>query len=170
MNLASDCQASSLSEQCRRIVRLAIDEDLGDVGDLMKLVQAAAGVRAIPDARARLAHELADCLWSVMVLADLHGIDLEQAFLETMDALEELRLQLLFELFHGLAHDVRLAEGVDAHVVAGRVHPLDVLLALPYAEPDAPPTSAPGVDAGGARRCDVVPVPEPATRRLDLRG
>jgi NTP pyrophosphatase (non-canonical NTP hydrolase) len=61
---------------------------VGDVGDLAKLVQAAAGIRAIPDARARLAHELADCLWSVLVLADAYGIDLEGAFLETMDALE----------------------------------------------------------------------------------
>ena len=62
---------------------------VGDVGDLMKLVQAAAGVRAIPDARARLAHELADCLWSVLVLADAYEIDLERVFLETMDALEQ---------------------------------------------------------------------------------
>jgi NTP pyrophosphatase (non-canonical NTP hydrolase) len=62
---------------------------VGDVGDLMKLVQAAAGVRSIPDARARLAHELADCLWSVLVLADLYEIDLEQAFTKTMDELEQ---------------------------------------------------------------------------------
>jgi NTP pyrophosphatase (non-canonical NTP hydrolase) len=62
---------------------------VGDVGDLMKLVMACAGVRAIPDAKAKLAHELADCLWSVLVLADAHGIDLEQAFLRTMHEIEE---------------------------------------------------------------------------------
>jgi NTP pyrophosphatase (non-canonical NTP hydrolase) len=62
---------------------------VGDVGDLMKLVVACAGVREIPDAKAKLAHELADCLWSVLVLADVHGIDLEQAFLRTMQELEE---------------------------------------------------------------------------------
>jgi NTP pyrophosphatase (non-canonical NTP hydrolase) len=62
---------------------------VGDVGDLAKLVLAAAGVREIPDHRARLAHELADCLWSVLVLAHLHGIDLERAFSRTMDELEE---------------------------------------------------------------------------------
>jgi NTP pyrophosphatase (non-canonical NTP hydrolase) len=60
---------------------------VGDVGDLVKLVQAKEGVRAA-DADARLAHELADCLWSVLVLADRYGIDLERAFLETMDELE----------------------------------------------------------------------------------
>jgi NTP pyrophosphatase (non-canonical NTP hydrolase) len=61
---------------------------VGDVGDLAKLVQAASGVRAIPDAQARLAHELADCLWSVLVLSDAYGIDLERAFVQTMDELE----------------------------------------------------------------------------------
>lgn len=61
---------------------------VGDVGDLMKLVQAKAGVRAIPDADAKLAHELADCLWSVMTLARLHEVDLEAAFTSTMDELE----------------------------------------------------------------------------------
>lgn len=53
---------------------------MGDVGDLAKLVQAHAGVRAIEDCRAKLAHELSDCLWSVLVLADKCGIDLEGAF------------------------------------------------------------------------------------------
>ena len=61
---------------------------VGDVGDLMKLVQAAEGVRAIPDASAKLAHELADCLWSVMTLARMYEVDLEAAFETTMDELE----------------------------------------------------------------------------------
>ncbi len=61
---------------------------VGDVGDLAKLVMAANGRRYIPDAEQKLAHELSDCLWSVIVLAHLHGIDLEQAFLQTMDDLE----------------------------------------------------------------------------------
>lgn len=58
---------------------------VGDVGDLAKLVAAAEGVRAIPDLQARLAHELADCLWSVLVLADAYGVNLEAAFADTMD-------------------------------------------------------------------------------------
>lgn len=63
---------------------------VGDVGDLMKLVMAKDGLRAGPtDLDARLAHELADCLWSVLVLADACGIDLEQAFCRNMDELDK---------------------------------------------------------------------------------
>lgn len=61
---------------------------MGDVGDLMKLVQAKEGVRVIEGADAKFAHELADCLWSVMVLARLYDVDLETAFIRTMDELE----------------------------------------------------------------------------------
>jgi NTP pyrophosphatase (non-canonical NTP hydrolase) len=60
----------------------------GDVGDLAKLVMAASGVRNITDAHQKLAHELADCLWSVVALADAFDIDLEEAFSQTMDDLE----------------------------------------------------------------------------------
>lgn len=62
---------------------------VGDVGDLAKLVTAMEGVRSIPDARQQLAHELADCLWSVLVLSHLYDVGLEQAFLQTMDQLEQ---------------------------------------------------------------------------------
>ncbi len=61
---------------------------VGDVGDLMKLALAREGVRAIPDAAEKLAHELADCLWSLLVLADAYEVDLQRAFLRTMDELE----------------------------------------------------------------------------------
>jgi NTP pyrophosphatase (non-canonical NTP hydrolase) len=61
---------------------------IGDVGDLMKLVMGKNGVRSVLDLDAKLSHELADCLWSVLVLANSYGVDLEQAFLQTMDALE----------------------------------------------------------------------------------
>ena len=61
---------------------------VGDVGDLVKLVMASNGRRNIPDASSKLAHELADCLWSVIVLAEFHGVNLEEAFLKTMDDLE----------------------------------------------------------------------------------
>ena len=61
---------------------------VGDVGDLSKLILANEGVRQIADAKNQLAHELSDCLWSVIVLADLYDIDLETAFLNTMDSLE----------------------------------------------------------------------------------
>ncbi len=62
---------------------------VGDVGDLAKLIQAHQGVRQIPDAEQKLSHELADCLWSIIVLAEIVGIDLEYAFLETMNRIEK---------------------------------------------------------------------------------
>lgn len=61
---------------------------VGDVGDLAKLVQAKAGVRRIDDLDAKLAHELADCLWSVLTLARTFDVDLAAAFAATMDELE----------------------------------------------------------------------------------
>jgi NTP pyrophosphatase (non-canonical NTP hydrolase) len=57
---------------------------VGDVGDLAKLVIAQNGVRAIPDTQNKLAHELCDCLWAVIVLAHQYDIDLERAFPENM--------------------------------------------------------------------------------------
>ncbi|MBC7878550.1 MAG: nucleotide pyrophosphohydrolase [Anaerolineales bacterium] len=62
---------------------------VGDVGDLAKLIIAENGKRNIPNSKEKLEHELADCLWSVIVLADLHKISLEKAFLNTMDEIEE---------------------------------------------------------------------------------
>jgi NTP pyrophosphatase (non-canonical NTP hydrolase) len=62
---------------------------VGDVGDLAKLVQAREGVRAVDDAEARLEHELADVLWSVMVIAARCGVDLEAAFVGTVDELTD---------------------------------------------------------------------------------
>lgn len=59
-----------------------------DVGDLMKLVMAKAGARRVDNVDAKLAHELSDCLWSILVLARLYGLDLEKEFLKTMDELE----------------------------------------------------------------------------------
>ena len=61
---------------------------LGDVGDLAKLVQGKAGVRPREDLDEALAHELADCLWSVLTLADAYDVDLARAFTGTMDELE----------------------------------------------------------------------------------
>lgn len=59
-----------------------------DVGDLMKLVMVKAGVRPGADVDSKLAHELSDCLWSVLVLSRLYGVDLEREFLNTMTSLE----------------------------------------------------------------------------------
>jgi NTP pyrophosphatase (non-canonical NTP hydrolase) len=61
---------------------------LGDVGDLAKLVQGKEGVRPRDDLDEALAHELADCLWCVLTLADAYDVDLEAAFASTMDDLD----------------------------------------------------------------------------------
>lgn len=62
---------------------------VGDVGDLVKLIMAKEGKRLVEDVDDKLAHELADCLWCVFVLADKLKIDLESEFLKTMDELDE---------------------------------------------------------------------------------
>ena len=61
---------------------------VGDIGDLAKLILAHEGVRDIPELKAKLEHELADCLWSLIVIADKCEIDLEKAFVRTMNGLE----------------------------------------------------------------------------------
>lgn len=61
----------------------------GDFGDLMKLVMAKENLRDVSDVDEKLGHELADCLWSILVLANHYGIDLEEKFLETMDVITE---------------------------------------------------------------------------------
>ena len=58
-----------------------------DVGDLMKLIMAKEGVRKIDDVDEKLAHELSDCLWSVIILAHMYEINLEQEFVKNMETL-----------------------------------------------------------------------------------
>jgi NTP pyrophosphatase (non-canonical NTP hydrolase) len=100
MNLAQLTERAMQIRECfaryeqRRVGRTWTREEIMqgfvvDVGDLMKLVMAKAGARRVEgDVDAKLAHELSDCLWSVLVLAKLHGVDLEKEFLRTMDELE----------------------------------------------------------------------------------
>lgn len=59
-----------------------------DIGDLALLIQSKEGVRRVEDVDNKLEHELSDCLWSIMVLAEAYGIDLEAAFLQTMKDLD----------------------------------------------------------------------------------
>lgn len=55
---------------------------VGDVGDLGKLIMARSNLRHYKNQDAKLAHELADCLWSILVIADELGVDLEKEFLK----------------------------------------------------------------------------------------
>lgn len=62
---------------------------VGDVGDLSKIIMAKHGLRAMDDVDEKLAHELSDCLWSILVLASKYNIDLSKEFMKTMDGLDE---------------------------------------------------------------------------------
>lgn len=59
-----------------------------DVGDLTKLVMAKSGIRHVDEVDKKLAHELADCLWSVLVLSKMYGVDIQKEFMSTMDDLD----------------------------------------------------------------------------------
>ncbi|HEX4662158.1 MAG TPA: hypothetical protein VH144_00925 [Candidatus Saccharimonadales bacterium] len=60
---------------------------VGDVGDLQKLVMAKVGYRHYDDVDAKLAHELSDCLWSILVIADQLNIDIEAVYRQNMSQL-----------------------------------------------------------------------------------
>jgi NTP pyrophosphatase (non-canonical NTP hydrolase) len=53
---------------------------IGDVGDLAKLVVAENGKRKIVNSKEKLEHEISDAMWSLIVLAHLHRVDLEKSF------------------------------------------------------------------------------------------
>jgi len=60
-----------------------------DVADLIKLVMAKEDLKKGEDVDKELAHELSDCLWSILVIADELDVDLEREFLSTMVELEK---------------------------------------------------------------------------------
>lgn len=60
----------------------------GDFGDLQKLIMAKENMRSIDDVDKKLKHELSDCLWSLLVLAEHYQVDLEQEFMNTMNELD----------------------------------------------------------------------------------
>jgi NTP pyrophosphatase (non-canonical NTP hydrolase) len=65
---------------------------VGDVGELSKLIMVKHNLRRGPqDIGEAIEHELSDCLWSVIVLADELNVDLEEAFTRSMT---ELRMRI----------------------------------------------------------------------------
>lgn len=62
---------------------------VGDVGDLMKLVMSKEGIRDIDNVNEKIKHEISDCLWSIIILADKFNVDLENSFINNMDLLEK---------------------------------------------------------------------------------
>lgn len=61
---------------------------VGDVGDLMKLIMAKEGIRIKDGVDEKIGHELADCLWCILVLAKKYNVDIENVFLKTMNDLD----------------------------------------------------------------------------------
>lgn len=61
----------------------------GDVGDLVKIVMALENKRGGDDLEQKLKHELGDILWVLFVLAERYDVNLEDAFLGTMNQLDE---------------------------------------------------------------------------------
>ncbi len=64
-----------------------------DVNNLAKLVMAEHDQREIANSKEKLDAQLAHCLWSVIVLAQMHNVNLETSFMETMDRLENHLLE-----------------------------------------------------------------------------
>jgi NTP pyrophosphatase (non-canonical NTP hydrolase) len=65
----------------------------GDVKNLVKLVLAENGQGTIANSKEKLEAQLAHCLWSVVVLAEMHKVDIATAFMEAMDRLENHLLE-----------------------------------------------------------------------------
>jgi len=65
---------------------------LKDVEDLKKLVaeeeKKKSSFRDVMRVDSKLSHEMADCLWSILVLAERYGINMEKSFFETMEEIE----------------------------------------------------------------------------------
>ncbi len=65
----------------------------GDAKNLIKFIEAEQGQRTIANSKEKIEAQLAHCLWSVVVLADIHHVNLETAFMEAMDRLENHLLE-----------------------------------------------------------------------------
>lgn len=66
---------------------------VGDVKNLGKLITPEQDKREIMNRTEKMGSQLSHCLWSVIVLAKMHNVDLEQSFMETMDKLENHLLE-----------------------------------------------------------------------------
>jgi NTP pyrophosphatase (non-canonical NTP hydrolase) len=98
VNRAMDLRGQYEKKETELYGSPSTDEDIaqgfsGDVNNLIKLILAERGKRNIANSKEKLEAQLAHCLWSVIVLAKMHNIDLEQSFMETMDRLENHLLE-----------------------------------------------------------------------------
>lgn len=68
---------------------------VGDTGNLMKLIMAKNNLRThtYKDVDRKITHELVDCLWSILVIAEELGVDLENEYFKNLEAVKKKRLQ-----------------------------------------------------------------------------
>jgi NTP pyrophosphatase (non-canonical NTP hydrolase) len=59
-----------------------------DAKNLVKFMQAEQGKRDIAYSTEKIESQLAHCLWSIITLSQMRGINLERAFMEALDRLE----------------------------------------------------------------------------------
>ena len=98
INRAMDLRQQYEKKETQLYGSPATDEDiaqgfLSDVNNLVKLVNAQHTKREIMNSTEKLSSQLAHCLWSVIILAKMHNVDLEQSFMEAMDRLENHLLE-----------------------------------------------------------------------------
>ena len=98
INRAMDLRGQYEKKETQLYGSPATDEEiaqglLGDVNNLVKLINAQHSKRQIANSTEKLGSQLSHCLWSVIVLAKMHNIDLEQSFMEAMDRLENHLLE-----------------------------------------------------------------------------
>ncbi|HSL43869.1 MAG TPA: hypothetical protein VK897_10590 [Anaerolineales bacterium] len=98
INRAMDLRSQYEKKEKQLYGSPATDEDiaqgfLGDVNNLVKLVKAQHGKANIANHAEKIGSQLSHCLWSVIVLAKIYDVDLEQSFMETMDKLENHLLE-----------------------------------------------------------------------------
>lgn len=58
-----------------------------DVGELVELSMMKSGIKDGNDVNKKMAHELADCLYAIFVIANKYNVDLEKSFLELVNHL-----------------------------------------------------------------------------------
>ncbi len=60
-----------------------------DFKDLADLILAKENGQEPENFEVKISHELSDCLWAMLIIANRYSIDMETSFLKTMDELEK---------------------------------------------------------------------------------
>jgi NTP pyrophosphatase (non-canonical NTP hydrolase) len=98
INRALDLRQQYVKKETQLYGEPSTDEEIAqglvsDANNLLKMIHAVHGKAQILNSAEKLGPQLAHCLWSVIVLAHMHNVPLEQTFMETMDRLENHLLE-----------------------------------------------------------------------------